>query len=784
MNCSLCPGGAILGNSTAILSDALFFGLAANATCASLSAGLSNFTNADDECRRLQLLARIPCGCEPIACDLANDTCPFQSNGVCHDNVAECVSPYADCLDCEPCRLLTATSCEACAASGCVWCPSSATCSSPFLLQAESIASCAADAWLSTCPTETGIPFNDPLYLADQWAFDMIHVQPIWQQGIYGEDIRIRVNAANGFDVNHIEFEGRVMDAASSCPPLVTNVTGKGTFGASLAAGAGNNSECSVGIAPLALLSTCQVYDSDNRFVPDFDFLTTALGDQDVSLNTYSVDGCFKNAPASGLGPQQRRRLQRCPFAADSTPCRVCGDDFSSDNCTTAVADYCRNSINYQNDPACARYLNDFAGCNFNSLPSAVVEKLELATTAGRDGKGVVLVFAVGDAYAYGSDTNFQGFQTTRLGISVAAVGQDGLHASYSTAGTGVFVSAPGGDADYPSNLFGAKRGGGCTDVGYGTAFAASILTGVIAMMLQVNPDLGYRDVQGILAATSTAVGDAADKTFTVNAAGYSHSNLYGFGIVNASAAVEATPTWTNFGPEELIESESGAVNIVIYDFGREFGGNFIESTIFVDQNIEIESVVLYVDVKHTTRGHLEMTLTSPSGTLSQLTPGYRDENQQLAFGQRWKLMTLRCWGEKSKGLWYLHIRDNKNGDKEDCVDLALISYDDDFRGVDIPGGDDNYPTCEYFYTLKGDGFCDDPEFATYDLAGDCCRCGGGGQASEIVDTLVSWKILIYGHDIGDGGLGEEVSAASVALETIQWCWELCLLAGLWLLSL
>ena len=29
-----------------------------------------------------------------------------------------------------------------------------------------------------------------------------------------------------------------------------------------------------------------------------------------------------------------------------------------------------------------------------------------------------------------------------------------------------------------------------------------------------------------------------------------------------------------------------------------------------------------------------------------------------------------------------------------------------------------------------------------------CCReCGGGSPASELIDTLRSWKMIIYGHD-------------------------------------
>ena len=64
-------------------------------------------------------------------------------------------------------------------------------------------------------------------------------------------------------------------------------------------------------------------------------------------------------------------------------------------------------------------------------------------------------------------------------------------------------VTAPGdsivttalddGDGD-PTNDFGYASG---------TSFAAPIVSGVVAIMLEANPNLGYRDVQEILALSS-----------------------------------------------------------------------------------------------------------------------------------------------------------------------------------------------------------------------------------------------------------------------------------------
>ena len=49
--------------------------------------------------------------------------------------------------------------------------------------------------------------------------------------------------------------------------------------------------------------------------------------------------------------------------------------------------------------------------------------------------------------------------------------------------------------------------------------------------MLEANPRLGWRDVQGILARTSQVVYED-DPTWVRNGAGLSHSEKYGYGII------------------------------------------------------------------------------------------------------------------------------------------------------------------------------------------------------------------------------------------------------------
>lgn len=65
--------------------------------------------------------------------------------------------------------------------------------------------------------------------------------------------------------------------------------------------------------------------------------------------------------------------------------------------------------------------------------------------------------------------------------------------------------------------------------MGAGTSFSAPVVAGALGLLLEINPGLTWRDIQGILAETSEhaeaiGFGDAENESWTKNAAGYHHS--------------------------------------------------------------------------------------------------------------------------------------------------------------------------------------------------------------------------------------------------------------------
>lgn len=328
-------------------------------------------------------------------------------------------------------------------------------------------------------------------------------------------------------------------------------------------------------------------------------------------------------------------------------------------------------------------------------------------------------------------------------------------------------VSAPGGDDESISNNIVADpgSGNGCHDITVGTSFATPVISAVAALMLQANPELGWRDVQGIFATSSQKV-DFEDESWAINAAGFSHSYKYGFGLVDAFAAVAYSKGWTSWGPEKQILTESGFIDLVIPDLTESSDG--VLATLSVteasvqeaagDVNIAMESVVVYLNLGHASRGDLQIILTSPQGTKSILAPGQRPENQLIDEEERWKLMSLRNWGESPVGTWTLELADKKAGLIDECVhfpwqgDLDDVVYNcDDLEGLDCTNPSD-VPT----------------ELAEFDFNGftaltACCTCGAGQDALAVEQKLRSWQLITYGHVATDANDQLEVQRQTQA---------------------
>ncbi|MEM8874209.1 MAG: S8 family serine peptidase [Planctomycetota bacterium] len=276
---------------------------------------------------------------------------------------------------------------------------------------------------------------------------------------------------------------------------------------------------------------------------------------------------------------------------------------------------------------------------------------LASTATTGRDGLGGIITWAGGNG-GNSDNSNYDGYANSRHTIAVGAINNFGDRASYSERGSNLLVVAPsdGGSRDIVTTAINS----GYTSSFGGTSAATPLASGVIALMLSANPNLTYRDVQHILVQTAETV-DPSDSTWQTNGAGFTVSEAYGHGNIDALAAVQAAQTWTNVGPEVGYTTGNLVVNQTIPD--NNSGG--ITAQVNVEAGLVVEHVEVYFDASHSFTGDLELILTSPDGTESFLHRTSFDSDNYTD----WTYNSTLHWGEESDGVWTLNVRDRFNGD-------------------------------------------------------------------------------------------------------------------------
>ncbi len=324
----------------------------------------------------------------------------------------------------------------------------------------------------------------------------------------------------------------------------------------------------------------------------------------------------------------------------------------------------------------------------------SAAQALADAVTNGRGGKGSIIVFAAGNDREEGFDANTDNLTNSPYTISVAAIDNTGKVSVYSTPGDSILVGAPSlswyyttetvvipaeneddedtvvqqvvrheygpivttdrmGENGY--NAAPSPQGDYAYDFG-GTSAAAPEVSGVVALMLEANPDLGYRDVQDILALTARNVDPAAD--WTINGAanwngGGMHVNRdVGYGLVDATAAVRLAETWDRQSTTANLEIFSGqrVVDEVVPD-----GSGGMSSSILMPAGVSVERAEVVLDAEAGDASGLVVTLTSPSGTKSTLldAPGTTE-----AFPSGFSLTSTHFLGESSLGAWTVTVAD------------------------------------------------------------------------------------------------------------------------------
>ncbi|KAJ3451692.1 multiple epidermal growth factor-like domains protein [Anaeramoeba flamelloides] len=389
---------------------------------------------------------------------------------------------------------------------------------------------------------------------------------------------------------------------------------------------------------------------------------------------SFSV-GTYLSSIAAGSGDEFVCGVGAAPKATIYGQ-RVSCNGATTDDLISALSDTATNPVSVYQMSIIPTTCVLFLGCNYYQQDPLVVNKIVTNTRWGRKGYGSVHVIPVGDHYSLGANVNYATYVKLPEVIAVGSVSSTMKHSFFSNSGYALTVTAPGGGLDITGihlSLINAADSSSETSCIFskGTQPAASVVSGVVSMILESRPTLTPWDVQGILIETAQKV-DVQDEGWKANGAGFTYSPLYGFGVVNAKAALERATTFESLS------------HTVVTDANTVFtAASLLASTTIPDNNedgLEIEmtyendmviqgAVVFRVSIAHLRIGDIGIEVWSPSGTYAELVSRHTDSSDNLVL---YPLAARNFYKENAKGVWKLKFTDKQAGKEGKLVSVVL----------------------------------------------------------------------------------------------------------------
>merc|ERR1719260_229839 len=237
---------------------------------------------------------------------------------------------------------------------------------------------------------------------------------------------------------------------------------------------------------------------------------------------------------------------------------------------------------------------------------------LEEGVTKGRGGLGSIYVWASGNGGKFQDNCNCDGYATSIFTLSVSSASEHGGIPWYSEQCSSTLATtySSGSSRAGERKVITTDLHGRCTSSHTGTSASSPMAAGIIALVLEANPVLTWRDVQHIVV-RSAKMANLKVGDWVTNGAGYNVSHAFGFGLMDAGSMVKRAVTWTTVPEQQKCEVEfsEGDLNV---------GGKSEKELTLSVKNCEnvkfLEHVHVMIDISsRSRRGEFTILLKSPS---------------------------------------------------------------------------------------------------------------------------------------------------------------------------
>uniref|UniRef100_A0A673X1V4 Furin (paired basic amino acid cleaving enzyme) b n=1 Tax=Salmo trutta TaxID=8032 RepID=A0A673X1V4_SALTR len=273
--------------------------------------------------------------------------------------------------------------------------------------------------------------------------------------------------------------------------------------------------------------------------------------------------------------------------------------------------------------------------------------------TEGRGGLGSIFVWASGNGGREKDSCNCDGYTNSIYTLSISSTTQYGMVPWYSEACSSTLATTFSSGNPNEKQIVTTDLRQKCTDSHTGTSASAPLAAGIIALALEANMNLTWRDMQHLVVRTSHPAHLSTDD-WSTNGVGRRVSHSYGYGLLDAGAMVALAQNWTSVDPQHQCV-------LTMLSEPRDISSRLLFSKTLdacwgkPEYVSSLEHVQARLTLSYNHRGNLAIHLISPLGTRSTLLAPRPKDYSSEGFND-WAFMTTHSWDEDPRGEWTLEI--------------------------------------------------------------------------------------------------------------------------------
>ncbi|NXX13839.1 FURIN protein, partial [Podargus strigoides] len=291
----------------------------------------------------------------------------------------------------------------------------------------------------------------------------------------------------------------------------------------------------------------------------------------------------------------------------------------------------------------------------------------------GRGGLGSIFVWASGNGGREHDSCNCDGYTNSIYTLSISSTTQYGNVPWYSEACSSTLATTYSSGNQNEKQIVTTDLRQKCTESHTGTSASAPLAAGIIALALEANKNLTWRDMQHLVVQTSKPAHLNANDWVT-NGVGRKVSHSYGYGLLDAGAMVSLAKNWTTVGPQRKCVID---VLTEPKDIGKRLEVRRKVDACLGKANYisRLEHAQARLTLSYNRRGDLAIHLVSPMGTRSTLLAARPHDFSADGFND-WAFMTTHSWDEDPSGEWVLEIENTSDANNYGTLTkFTLVLY-------------------------------------------------------------------------------------------------------------